>query len=1346
MVVQPAPTVTLAASPTTIEYEGASTLTWSTAHADSCTPLGHWSNEAAKGSSGSQIVTPENTATYGLSCSGTGGSAEKSVTVTVNPPIGPEINVQGNGVSILDGDTTPSSADFTHFGTVETDAGTQVKTFYIQNKGPQPLLLSGASPVSIGGTHAADFAVTLLPSTSIPANGITAFQVTFDPSADGVRNATISIANNDANENPYNFAIQGAGVTSQPNPLGVVWHTFQGSNGNEGPAAFALDSNGNSYVAGHAQSAWGNPLNPKVGLQDGYVIKFDPDGNLLWHTYFGSIDYDSVEGLAVSDSGDIFIVGNTEVGWGSPLNAHTGGNEEDIFVVKLNTNGAPQWHTFMGSDDTDDGEGIALDGNGNIIVTGKSYKTWGSPKSGHSDNSDVLIAKLNSSGVLQWNTFFGSNVFDRPASVVTDANGNIYTTGLSGATWGSPLSSFTGEDDNLLVIKVDSSGNLQWHTFLGSGNSRGSSIDMDGSNNIYITGKANENWGSPINPHAGGSSNDIVIVKLNSAGSLQWNTFLGSTTRDDGESITTDDVSNLYITGRSSATWGTPLNDYRGTNNEILVAKLDSAGTLKWNTFVGSSAGSDYGRGINVDNSGGIFITGRSTVTWGSPIELHSGDGDIVLMKLSITPEINVKGNSVSIDDGDTEPTTDDHTDFGNFEVTEGAIVRTFTIENTGALNLDLSGTPIVAVGGANSSDFTITQPSSTTIAVESSIDFQVTFNPSAEGEKSATLTIANNDSDEDPYDFAIKGSYIVDLDFDDDGVNDDVDNCPTIPNADQINTDSDADGDACDSDDDNDGVADGADLSSLNPAICRDQDSDLCDDCSVGVDGFGPSPDFDPANDGLDTNGDGQCNVGDPDDDGDNIDDAHDNCPLVANANQENTDGDSQGNACDADDDNDTVDDEIDNCQLISNLNQTNTDGDSDGDACDVDDDNDGVADGMDLSSLNPAICRDQDNDLCDDCSVGVDGFGPSNDFDPANDGLDTNGDGQCNVGDPDDDGDNIDDVIDNCPLIANENQENTDGDAEGNACDLDDDNDGVLDGADLDLLNPNICEDVDADLCDDCAIGVDGFGELADNDPANDGLDTDNNGTCNVGDDDDDGDTVLDIDDNCPLIANIDQTDSNGDGIGDVCEVVEDDFLLTMVPAIIAAININKEPNSTTNITVDGYKQDWKGISAALTDPVGDGTPGFYGADIISVKAVSSTERIYFLIELDPAAIDDQHFSLAFDTDANIDTGCVFSDENVFGEGELIGMEVYMWLETNPNVSNYPGTYFYYNQGCVQTSIFVPPLLMEVARVSEQSPIIEFSVLRSEIMKVTPYSSRIKFAVGSTPDVTKAGEIDLP
>lgn len=125
----------------------------------------------------------------------------------------PEMNVQGNGTNIADGDASPSGSEHTDFDTEPVAGGTGVRTYTIQNTGGSNLNLTGSPKVAIGGTHASDFTVTADPTTPVAGpSGSTTFQVTFDPSATGVRSATVSISNNDSDENPYDFAVQGTGI------------------------------------------------------------------------------------------------------------------------------------------------------------------------------------------------------------------------------------------------------------------------------------------------------------------------------------------------------------------------------------------------------------------------------------------------------------------------------------------------------------------------------------------------------------------------------------------------------------------------------------------------------------------------------------------------------------------------------------------------------------------------------------------------------------------------------------------------------------------------------------------------------------------------------------------------------------------------------------------------------------------------------------------------------------------------------------------------------------------------------------------------------------------------------
>jgi hypothetical protein len=124
-----------------------------------------------------------------------------------------------------------------------------------------------------------------------------------------------------------------------------------------------------------------------------------------------------------------------------------------------------------------------------------------------------------------------------------------------------------------------------------------------------------------------------------------------------------------------------------------------------------------------------------------------------------VIPEMGISGNGQVINDGDTTPSLSDHTDFSS-TITGTSIIRTFTITNTGTGVLNLTGSPRVILSG--SEDFTvITQPTATVAPSGGTTTIQIRFTPTSAGTKTTTVTIANNDSDENPYNFVIQGSGI---------------------------------------------------------------------------------------------------------------------------------------------------------------------------------------------------------------------------------------------------------------------------------------------------------------------------------------------------------------------------------------------------------------------------------------------------------------------------------------------------------------------------------------------------------------------------------------------------------
>jgi hypothetical protein len=179
--------------------------------------------------------------------------------------------------------------------------------------------------------------------------------------------------------------------------------------------------------------------------------------------------------------------------------------------------------------------------------------------------------------------------------------------------------------------------------------------------------------------------------------------------------------------------------------------------------------------------------------------------------------------------------------------------------------------------------------------------------------------------------------------DYDEDGIEDDFDNCPFMPNRDQADADGDKFGDACDNcvklanaeqlDTDGDRLGDACD-----PDIDEDGVFNANDNCALI-----------PNIDQKDTDGDTLGDACDADIDGDGWENPVDNCPFVANPSQLQTDPGNYGAACNSDKDGDSVQDFADNCPMLQNGDQQDSDGDGMGDACDADADGDGILNAMD-------------------------------------------------------------------------------------------------------------------------------------------------------------------------------------------------------------------------------------------------------------------------------------------------------------------------------------------------------------------------------------------------------------
>jgi len=195
------------------------------------------------------------------------------------------------------------------------------------------------------------------------------------------------------------------------------------------------------------------------------------------------------------------------------------------------------------------------------------------------------------------------------------------------------------------------------------------------------------------------------------------------------------DAGAAYLFTRSGTTW-TQQAYLKASNTEF----RDNFGTSV------AVAGDTVVVGAKRENGASTGVNGN---------EANNSATDAGAVYVFALPEIAVSGNSTDITDGDTTPRLADHTNFGNVAVTGGSLTRTFTVTSTGGAVTSGS----VTIGGSHAADFSVSQQPGSPVIPGNATTFQITFNPSGAGVRSATLSFSTNDDDENPFNFNIQGT-----------------------------------------------------------------------------------------------------------------------------------------------------------------------------------------------------------------------------------------------------------------------------------------------------------------------------------------------------------------------------------------------------------------------------------------------------------------------------------------------------------------------------------------------------------------------------------------------------------
>lgn len=365
------------------------------------------------------------------------------------------------------------------------------------------------------------------------------------------------------------------------------------------------------------------------------------DPVLEWATYYGGDMYDGATYTVVDSLGNVYIIGHaTSASNIATTGAHQttfGGGlfRPDAYIAKFTQNGVRIWATYYGGDNTDYGNGAALDRAGNIYMSGytrstSAIATVGSHQSVFGGGIfDGFLVKFDASGQRLWGTYYGGANEDRATEIAIDGDGHIYMTGTTEstsniATAGSFQPTNNGLSDAFLV-KFDSSGQRIWGTYFGKeAFDWGNAVACDPSNNIYLGGYTLSDSGiatanSHQRVHGGVGGHDAFLAKFNPSGAQEWATYYGGPEFDQISSVATDAAGYVYAVGNTRSDSGiATAGSHQSTHGydsldavDAFLVKFNGAGERQWGTYYGGT-GDDQGNSIAIDEQFNLFFTGHT--------------------------------------------------------------------------------------------------------------------------------------------------------------------------------------------------------------------------------------------------------------------------------------------------------------------------------------------------------------------------------------------------------------------------------------------------------------------------------------------------------------------------------------------------------------------------------------------------------------------------------------------------------------------------------------------------------------------------------------------------------------
>lgn len=348
---------------------------------------------------------------------------------------------------------------------------------------------------------------------------------------------------------------------------------------------------------------------------------------IQWQKPLGGSASDAAYSIFQTSDGGYVVTGYTNSNDGDVTGHH---DSADCWVVKLSSTGAIQWQKSLGGSRPDYGWSIRQTFDGGYIVAGSSKSTDGDVTGNHG-GTDAWVVKLNSTGGMQWQKCLGGTGWDQANAVVQTADSDYVVCGYSNSNDGDVTGNHGGDD--YWVVKLDGTGGIVWQkTFGGAADDDAYAMQLTSDGGFIISGTTSSNDGD-VAGNFDVTQGNYWIVKLSSSGTLQWQKSMGSTGWDIANAVQQTTDGGYIVNGYAPANDSDVTGNHGGT--DFWVVKLSSAGAVLWKKCFGGT-NYDYGQSVCQDADGGFVLAGAANSNDGDVIKAH-GIADMWIAKITAT-------------------------------------------------------------------------------------------------------------------------------------------------------------------------------------------------------------------------------------------------------------------------------------------------------------------------------------------------------------------------------------------------------------------------------------------------------------------------------------------------------------------------------------------------------------------------------------------------------------------------------------------------------------------------------------------------------------------------------------